>query len=241
MARHPRLRCVRARLGREAPSAARRLNLSMIEAAAFGVLHHRVHRGGHDRHVEAVGVDLPVDVHLLGVAGAARGGRSRCRRRNRPGGRAWPGRSRSQSPRSLSVPAPSPTAAGRYGGPWQGSVGFGLVGHGAGHARPACSAAVVRRASARGDGGRRRLRRRSASAAPPTWPASTRPTTFPPGPPAPATSRCRPTSTLGSPCSPRSVTDAERLGARLADFQPQDDVRVMLDPVGHPSVSTSDS
>jgi hypothetical protein len=27
---------------------------------------------------------------------------------------------------------------------------------------------------------------------------------------------------------------AERCGARLADFQPQDDVRVYLDPVGHP-------
>jgi predicted enzyme related to lactoylglutathione lyase len=31
-----------------------------------------------------------------------------------------------------------------------------------------------------------------------------------------------------------SVTDAVELGARLADFQPQDDVRVMLDPAGHP-------
>jgi len=27
---------------------------------------------------------------------------------------------------------------------------------------------------------------------------------------------------------------AEGLGAELADFQPQDDVRVMLDPAGHP-------
>jgi catechol 2,3-dioxygenase-like lactoylglutathione lyase family enzyme len=27
---------------------------------------------------------------------------------------------------------------------------------------------------------------------------------------------------------------AERIGARLAPFQPQDDVRVYLDPVGHP-------
>jgi catechol 2,3-dioxygenase-like lactoylglutathione lyase family enzyme len=27
---------------------------------------------------------------------------------------------------------------------------------------------------------------------------------------------------------------AESLGARLAEFQPQDDVRVYLDPVGHP-------
>lgn len=31
-----------------------------------------------------------------------------------------------------------------------------------------------------------------------------------------------------------AVEDATRIGARLADFQPQDDVRVMLDPAGHP-------
>ena len=31
-----------------------------------------------------------------------------------------------------------------------------------------------------------------------------------------------------------AVADAEALGARLADYQPQDDVRVMLDPAGHP-------
>ena len=31
-----------------------------------------------------------------------------------------------------------------------------------------------------------------------------------------------------------AVEDAVGLGARLADFQPQDDVRVMLDPDGHP-------
>ncbi|MEU0266156.1 VOC family protein [Nocardioides sp. NPDC006303] len=31
-----------------------------------------------------------------------------------------------------------------------------------------------------------------------------------------------------------AVEDAVGLGARLADFQPQDDVRVMLDPEGHP-------
>jgi hypothetical protein len=31
-----------------------------------------------------------------------------------------------------------------------------------------------------------------------------------------------------------AVGDAEALGARLADFQPQEDVRVMLDPAGHP-------
>lgn len=31
-----------------------------------------------------------------------------------------------------------------------------------------------------------------------------------------------------------AVTDAVALGAELAEFQPQDDVRVMLDPDGHP-------
>ena len=31
-----------------------------------------------------------------------------------------------------------------------------------------------------------------------------------------------------------AVEDALALGARLAEFQPQDDVRVMLDPAGHP-------
>ena len=31
-----------------------------------------------------------------------------------------------------------------------------------------------------------------------------------------------------------AVDDAVALGARLADFQPQDNVRVMLDPAGHP-------
>ena len=31
-----------------------------------------------------------------------------------------------------------------------------------------------------------------------------------------------------------AVADAERLGARLADFQPQEEVRVLLDPAGHP-------
>ena len=34
--------------------------------------HHRVHRGGDHRHVEVVGVDLPADRDLLGVARAAR-------------------------------------------------------------------------------------------------------------------------------------------------------------------------
>jgi catechol 2,3-dioxygenase-like lactoylglutathione lyase family enzyme len=31
-----------------------------------------------------------------------------------------------------------------------------------------------------------------------------------------------------------AVTHARELGAEVAAFQPQDDVRVMLDPVGHP-------
>jgi catechol 2,3-dioxygenase-like lactoylglutathione lyase family enzyme len=31
-----------------------------------------------------------------------------------------------------------------------------------------------------------------------------------------------------------AVADAQALGARLAEFQPQDHVRVMLDPAGHP-------
>jgi Glyoxalase-like domain len=30
-----------------------------------------------------------------------------------------------------------------------------------------------------------------------------------------------------------AVADAVALGARVADFQPQDDVRVLLDPAGH--------
>ncbi|HKA67943.1 MAG TPA: VOC family protein [Actinomycetes bacterium] len=31
-----------------------------------------------------------------------------------------------------------------------------------------------------------------------------------------------------------AVADALRMGARQADYQPQDNVRVMLDPAGHP-------
>ena len=31
-----------------------------------------------------------------------------------------------------------------------------------------------------------------------------------------------------------AVADAVELGATLADYQPQDDVRVLLDPAGHP-------
>ncbi len=33
---------------------------------------------------------------------------------------------------------------------------------------------------------------------------------------------------------PAAVARAEALGARQADHQPQDDVRVLLDPDGHP-------
>jgi catechol 2,3-dioxygenase-like lactoylglutathione lyase family enzyme len=33
---------------------------------------------------------------------------------------------------------------------------------------------------------------------------------------------------------PAAVAHAIELGAQLADFQPQDNVRVLLDPVGHP-------
>jgi catechol-2,3-dioxygenase len=33
---------------------------------------------------------------------------------------------------------------------------------------------------------------------------------------------------------PAAVADAVELGATLADFQPQEDVRVLLDPAGHP-------
>jgi hypothetical protein len=31
-----------------------------------------------------------------------------------------------------------------------------------------------------------------------------------------------------------AVADAVALGARVADFQPRDNVRVLLDPAGHP-------
>ena len=59
--------------------------------------HHRVHRGRHNGQVEPVGVDLPRRRHLFGVARAPARARRRCRRRSTPGGRAWRGRSRSQS------------------------------------------------------------------------------------------------------------------------------------------------
>lgn len=39
---------------------------------------------------------------------------------------------------------------------------------------------------------------------------------------------------IGARDVPEAVAAAQELGARLAEFQPQDDVRVMLDPAGHP-------
>ncbi|MFN8079382.1 MAG: VOC family protein [Kineosporiaceae bacterium] len=39
---------------------------------------------------------------------------------------------------------------------------------------------------------------------------------------------------LGVADLPAAVADALEAGARLAEYQPQDDVRVMLDPIGHP-------
>ncbi len=39
---------------------------------------------------------------------------------------------------------------------------------------------------------------------------------------------------IGVTSLPEAVEDAVALGARSADQQPQDDVRVMLDPAGHP-------
>jgi hypothetical protein len=39
---------------------------------------------------------------------------------------------------------------------------------------------------------------------------------------------------IGVPDLDAGVRRARELGATQAEFQPQDDVRVMLDPVGHP-------
>ncbi len=39
---------------------------------------------------------------------------------------------------------------------------------------------------------------------------------------------------VGVTSLPEAVADAVALGARPAAYQPQDDVRVMLDPAGHP-------
>lgn len=39
---------------------------------------------------------------------------------------------------------------------------------------------------------------------------------------------------VGVTSLPEAVEDAVALGARQAAYQPQDDVRVMLDPAGHP-------
>ena len=71
--------------------------------------HHRVHRRGEHRELEAVGVDLPGDRDLLGVAGAPARARWRCRRRSRRGGRACRGRSRSRSRARLPAMARSVT------------------------------------------------------------------------------------------------------------------------------------
>ena len=57
---------------------------------------------------------------------------------------------------------------------------------------------------------------------PPAWPAG------------PADQQMQLHLDVGVSSVAEAVADAEALGARLADFQPQDDVRVMLDPAGHP-------
>ena len=59
--------------------------------------HHRVHRRGQDGELEAVGVDLPGDADLLGVAGAPRGHDRDVVEGVGTARRAWPGRSRSRS------------------------------------------------------------------------------------------------------------------------------------------------
>ena len=81
--------------------------------------HHRVHRRRHDRQLEAVGVDLPGDRDLLGVARAARRARSRGRRTSTRGVRAWRDRSRFRSredsifrPQGGRPGAPPPTPHG---------------------------------------------------------------------------------------------------------------------------------
>ena len=57
---------------------------------------------------------------------------------------------------------------------------------------------------------------------PPVWPA-----------PGPGEQQMQVHLDVGVASVAEAVADAETLGARLADFQPQDDVRVMLDPHGH--------
>ncbi len=39
---------------------------------------------------------------------------------------------------------------------------------------------------------------------------------------------------IGATCLSKAVGSAEKLGATLAESQPQSDVRVMFDPAGHP-------
>ena len=58
---------------------------------------------------------------------------------------------------------------------------------------------------------------------PPVWPT-----------PGPGEQQMQVHLDVGVRSVPEAVEDAVALGARLADFQPQDDVRVMLDPAGHP-------
>lgn len=57
---------------------------------------------------------------------------------------------------------------------------------------------------------------------PPTWPAE------------PGTGQMQMHLDIAVDDLAAGVALAESLGARLADWQPQDDVRVMLDPEGHP-------
>lgn len=58
---------------------------------------------------------------------------------------------------------------------------------------------------------------------PPTWPA-----------PSPGQQQMQVHLDVGVTDLAPAVADALALGARLAGVQPQDDVRVMLDPAGHP-------
>lgn len=57
---------------------------------------------------------------------------------------------------------------------------------------------------------------------PPTWPAG------------PDDQQMQLHLDIGVSSLPEGVERAEALGATLASYQPQDDVRVMVDPAGHP-------
>lgn len=57
---------------------------------------------------------------------------------------------------------------------------------------------------------------------PPSWPAG------------PADQQMQLHLDIGVTSVAEAVADAQALGARLAQVQPQEDVRVMLDPAGHP-------